>query len=163
MRGYPVRVRRQCTISDIQVNITTLSAGGNIQFALYASNPNTNAPTGAPLYSSSSVSTTLAGNIGCTGVGSVIEAGAVIWVFLNTDATAGVDLVTLIVALNNSSSFKSIVGTAAAFDTVSPNQNAQGAIKTQTFDTWPTLTGNYTADGFTDNEVANTPVFAFKV
>lgn len=161
IRGYPVRLRRAITLTDLKTIVTTAAASGNFQIAIYAAHATTCAPTGAPLYASGSVSTagTAPFEAGVTGL-SVALAPGLYWLFTNCDANANAAVFRC--RATGQVLTSELVGSSASATAVLSVINLTGFSKSQTFNTWPTLTGNFLADGFNEVAAGSIPMLAAK-
>jgi hypothetical protein len=158
IRFTPGFIRTPVTISALVARITTLAAGGNIQYALYAADPVTNKPTGAPLFTSASLSTAAA---------AAMEAAAaltlkrgVYWFGVQADASGAAAVLAGVGA--TSTGFTALVGQPSSANLVQPANNIIGYIKTGVFGTWPTLTGNAATDSLTAVAGGGCAIWAFK-
>lgn len=151
----PGYIRRPVTISSLITRITTLGAG-NVQISLYASDPVSGDPTGAPLFTSASQST------GATGIVEVATSQKLLpglyYLAIQADNTVVV--------------FQSISASTLGFETVSGlatsgsmigTANIIGFTKTGTFGTWPTLTGSRATDALAETTSPRCPAWGFKV
>lgn len=135
----PFPVHETMTVSAFVCRITTLAAGGNIQLAVYASDPTTGMPTGNALGTTASQTTA------ATGVFSLALAGSnfqmtpgVYWWAVNSDNTT---VVMASVATGQEWS-GALVGAASAANSWSGTTNiGLSWTVAQTFGTWPDLTG----------------------
>lgn len=159
MRMYPVRVRRAVTITDLALKVLTAAASGNVQVAIYAADAATLAPTGAPLFSSASQSTASTGVVGPSSVATTLAPG-IYWFATNSDASAATAAYTSRGAGNTGQ--VELVGATTAANALNSGSVTNGYAKSQTFGTWPTLTGNYTTDSLTEVTTATIPAVAFK-
>lgn len=161
IRGYPVRLRRAITLTDLKTIVTTAAASGNFQIAIYAAHATTCAPTGAPLYVSGSVSTagTAPFEAGVTGL-SVALAPGLYWLFTNCDANANAAVFRC--RATGQALTSELVGSSVSATAVLSVINLTGFSKSQTFNTWPTLTGSFSADGFSEVAAGSIPMLAVK-
>lgn len=150
--GY---IRRPVTISALVHRITTLVAGGNVQVSLYASDPTSGYPTGAPLFTSASQATTAAGPIEVA-VSQTLAPGRY-WLALQFNNSTNV----FETIASNNVGYSNIIGLTATANLIAAT-NTSGLSKAGTFGTWPTLTGNIATDSL--SEIGNVaPAWAFKV
>lgn len=86
IRAIPFVIKARVTISQLATRISTVSAGGNIQVAVYANNPATGRPTGNALCATGNLSTAAVAAVAANLVGgnTVLEAG-IYWFFVNSD------------------------------------------------------------------------------
>lgn len=135
----PFFFESRVTISTLGCRITTLAAGGNVQLAIYASNPSTGRPTGSELAVTASITTASGGNVNAdiTGADVTFDPG-MYWMGVNAD-NGTVVLQTIAVAQVYTSW---LVG-ASTQNNISSN-SANGALAVSTplsFGTWGDLTG----------------------
>lgn len=125
-------------IQGLGLRIATVSAGGNVQAAIYANNPLTGRPTGVPLAATTSLSTTTAGVVTSAVTPATIPAGYD-WMCVNAD-----NAVVVVTPPSPSATdlTAGIIGSATAANVLSAATTAALFVSTpQTFGTWPTLTG----------------------
>lgn len=140
IRMSPFELPRSITISDLGAGLTTGAAGGVCQFAIYANNPATNNPRGTALAATGDISTTVAGRISAdiTGANVTLPAGTY-WQAVNVD-TLGAASVFL--GPNPANGLgASILGSSAIALAVAGNVGGANLTYTQTYGTWPDLTG----------------------
>ncbi|MDB5733214.1 MAG: hypothetical protein JWQ03_3109 [Variovorax sp.] len=159
LRMFAGYIRERVTIASLGFRIATLSASGNVQFSIYASDPTTLAPTGAPLYTSASQSTSATGSFEITGVGLTLDPGYY-WFASVGDASAASAVYTSLQA--GESSQGRIIG-GSAIGNVLSSGGLTGVGKAFTFGTWPTLTGSFTTDGLNDVTAQTVPAVVFKI
>jgi hypothetical protein len=159
IRLTPGFIRAPVTIAALVSRITTLAAGGNMQYALYAADPVTNKPTGAPLFTSGSLSTAASG-LNETGAALTLKRG-VYWFGVQADASGAAAVLTGISP--TSTGFTSLIGQPAASNLVQGGANIIGYIKAGVYATWPQLTGNAATDGLTAVTASGCALWAFKV
>jgi len=157
IRMFAARIRKSIIITDIGARIITISGGGNVQLAIYAADATTLMPTGAALYSTGSLST---GSLATVSVGSLSIAvtPGVYWFASNCDnGTAALCTVNSAhnhqLMLYGSTSLATVMGSGAG---------VAGLAKTQTFGTWPTLTGSFSGDSLSEVVSQTVPLIAFK-
>lgn len=141
-RFRPVYLDSPATIASLIFRITTLAAAGNCKFAIYAADPNTLAPTGAPLYTSANQTTAAAGNFEIASVNLSLGAG---WYVVASQ----VDNATVVLQGFGTSDtgFVEMAGGDAVAGVIQAANHSQGWQKSGTvFGTFPTLTGNLTTD-----------------
>jgi hypothetical protein len=159
IRLVPGGIRKAVTIADLLTRISTLSASGNFQLSVYAADATTNMPTGAPLYTSASQSTAATGVIDIASVNLSLAPG-LYWFGVQAD-TNGASVV--FIAPDVATVFlQRLVGAPTSVNIVSNASNVIGLAKTGTFGTWPTFTGNFTNDGFTQSTTGVGAAVAFK-
>jgi hypothetical protein len=157
MRGFLGFIRRAVTIDDLGVRVSTAAAGGNCQLAIYAMDETTLAPTGAPLYNSGNLSTASTGALAVGGGIAEALVPGFYWWFINCDASANTAQFTTIDGSQSSAS--PIFGATSIGNAGSIN----GQLKAQTYGTWPTLTGSFSGDSFSDIITAVQAMIYFKV
>lgn len=149
IRFIPFRIRQLVNVVQIGTRITTLAAGGNIQFGIYAAQKDTLVPTGPVLGRSASQVTDAAGFFALpllkadgTSVPVLQLPRGIYWFAVNADASAGG--VAVLQALGASVlAMGALVGASSA--TVINNANSIGVFTrgiVATFGTWPDLTGS---------------------
>lgn len=158
MRGRRWRLRAPITLDQLGVQITTGAASGNFQLAIYASDPASGAPTGAPLYSSSGISTASTGAIADSGPNLALAAGDY-WIFLNVDASGAAAV--FVAASNSALGAVQSVGSSSLGNALGATASASGHIRVEAYNSWPTLTGNFTADSLSEVQNGAIPVVAF--
>lgn len=156
IRAYPALIRREITLTGLGVRVTTLGAG-NVQLALYACDDASLAPTGAPLYSSSSQSTGSTGAVSVTGLSVAIDPG-IYWFMTNSD-NGTVVFTSRSTALSDTGE---LIGATAVTGVIGNNAPLTGFSKSHTFGTWPTLTGSLSTDSFSEVNGTNIPLVTFK-
>lgn len=158
IRLNAIQIRRQVTISDLCVRITTLAAAGNIQLALYGANTATGRPTGAALASTGSITTGAAALVSAdiTGPDVTLSPG-LYWFAVNSDNA------TVILQAGGGAavaSDSSMIGSATLANISNAANNGALSLTTpQTFGTWPSLT----SATFTEVPGTNNTAFGFKV
>lgn len=158
IRMIPGYIRSSVTITDLLVRISTLSASGNFQLAIYKADPVTNCPTGAPLYTSASQSTGTAGIVDIANVNLTVVPG-LYWFAVQAD-TSGASVV-FIAPDVSTVFFEQLVGSPNSTGILNSTNNCVFT-KTGTFGTWPTLTGNQTTDSLSANTSSAGAAVAFK-
>lgn len=126
-------VKRSITVSDLFARVTTVSAGGNFQLAVYAADAATMLPTGNPVAATGNISTTTAGAISGDITGAdVALAPGLYWVGVNADNNVAVlqgnGAGPIDGALVGSATLANLVGLTLI------------RFVAQTFGTWPDLT-----------------------
>lgn len=134
------------------MNVTTLLAAGSVQIPIYASDPTLKKPTGAPLYSSASLGTTLTGALSTAPLSLQLAPG-LYWVATNSNNTSVVYTSTVATSMG----MASIVGSSSAAGAIA---GVAGLALAQTFGTWPTLSSSTT---FTEVATASVPLVTFQV
>jgi hypothetical protein len=147
-------IKQKCTLSALGLRISTLSAGGNIQCALYANNAATGRPTGNALASTSSITTASTGSV--NGAVSVQVDPGLYWFATNNDNGVVVGVALDVTGINISA----LIGSATQGNILVANGTLVGLSVPQTFGTWPDLT----SASFTElASVTTMPVVQFKV
>jgi hypothetical protein len=145
VRLTPGFLHAPVTISEFGAGVTTLAAAGNFQALLYAADPVTNLPTGAPLIQTGNLSTASTGMIKQTGLSKALPPG-LYWCGVQADnATAA------FTAINGSGPFvPQVVGVLAGstFGIGGSSGQTTGLIKAGTFNSPPTMTGVWANDGW---------------
>lgn len=149
LRFFMGYLRRDITIDALGLRITTAVAGGNMQIGIWAADATTAFPTGAPLVTSASLSTGSAAAVTDTAATGSLKAGWY-WFATNADTTAATAVAMCFG--NVSTQMLSLVGQGTISTGV-----VVGLAKSQTFGTWPTLTGNATTDGLSVVSTASIP------
>lgn len=157
IRFTPGRIRKAVTINALLATITTAAAGGLFQVSVYASDPANGNPTGAPLVTIGSQSTTATGVIE-TATSLTLQPGPYWWA-VQVDTTGAA---TAFLGLSGPWSFQSDAGSATA-NGLGSAAPISAMSKTGTFGTWPTLTGNLTTDSITQGSSGNAAIIGFKV
>lgn len=146
----PFQIRRRVAIQTLGGRITTLAAGGSIQFGIYGANLTTNLPFGQPLIRTASMATDAAGLVSSPALdktgAAVAPSGIALdrglyWFGVNADVTAGG--VVIMQTYNGASGYLAWLTGAAAQASLSSSATAALFAKTVacTFGAWPDLTG----------------------
>lgn len=146
IRMHPIVIKERMLLSELGVRVTTAESGKSFQLAIYAADPTTRLPTGNPLGVTASMSA------GTTGVVTAAVSGGNItlnpglyWMALNTDTTSAV-----FQAFGANSTFiAALLGGTAQQVTSGTTSSVAYLIFTQTFGTWPDLTGQAFSRGNT--------------
>lgn len=153
IRLIPGYIRQKLTINTLGVRITTASAGGNVQAAIYANNAATVLPTGSPLASTASMSTTSTGSVNAAA--SVQLNTGLYWWAVNCDNAT--------VAFTSTSTgslwLSSLLGSLTQNSDLAGATAIDGLSVAQTFGTWPDLTSG----SFTEVVSATMPIVQFRV
>jgi hypothetical protein len=148
--GY---IRKDLTITGLGVRVSTLFAGGNVKACLFTVDASSGWPTGPPLVTSAAMSTTSAAGVADTTVSYAITAGWYWFASLGDNATAA------FYSLSTTGGAAAMTGAV----NISNAASANGQTKSQSYASGcPTLTGNRTTDGLTDNVTASMPLIFFK-
>lgn len=159
LRMTPGYIRAPVTISSLTVRIGTAAASGLFQISVYAADPATNKPTGVPLYTSASQSTTSTGALEVTGMALSLPRG-LYYFAVQVDAT-GATAVFNGVLLSGAAGAQ-LAGMPSNANLLTASM-VPGFTKTGTFGTWPTLTGNATTDSLSQATTTVCAAVAFKV
>jgi hypothetical protein len=139
---HPLIVNRSITVSELGARVTTASAGG-FQLAVYASS--SGLPTGTPLGSTLAISGASATTVNGLVTPFNLTAGTLYWAAFNCDVA-----ITMQVLATASSYYGSLVGSPSLFDLSSTSVAATFTrFVSQTYGTWPDLTGVTTTMGST--------------
>ena len=109
---YPVWLEQPIRITDIAFRISTLAASGNVRVAIYASDPLTQRPSGAPAVSGSAQSTAAASQMTETLGAAVTLPAGLYFVACMADTTAGGTVV--LAAHDVGDNLGSLMGTTTA-------------------------------------------------
>ena len=135
MRLFPWVNKQRATLAAIGLRVTTVSAGGNAQAALYAAAPGTKSPTGTPLVMTPSMSTATAAAVNVA-VSVQIDPG-LYWYATNCDnGTAAFASLS-----NGSLATQQILGAASEAGVVGITSGSLSFQYSQTFGIWPDMTG----------------------
>ncbi len=160
IRCFAGAVREPIVINSLGVRLTTASASGNMQFAIYASDAASLMPTGAPVYNSASGNSTgTVGGIVETSLSVSVDRG-LYWWCVNDDSSASAAVYTS----QNLNWLEPITlfGSASLSGAV-PNGAAMiGLSKSQTYGTWPTFTGSFSTDGWAEVVSSTIPLIVFR-
>jgi hypothetical protein len=134
LRVHPLVVSERCTISDLGTRISTAGTG-NVAFAIYARDPATNNPTGAPLGTTSGVSNAAATLVSAPLTTPVTLNPGVYWLAALADSSANYQ------AAGAGSMFMgwAVGGTQAAISATNTT-GLQAYTYAATYGTWPDLT-----------------------
>lgn len=150
IRAYPAYVMEKLTVGALGVRINTAAAGGNVSLAIYAHNPATGRPTGTPLVSTASISTTSVGSVNAAA--SAQLGPGLYWFATNADNA------TVVLEGINAYLAPYLVGSATQGNDATSNAGISGVIVSQAFGTWPDLT----SASFGEN-LGNISLVQFKV
>jgi hypothetical protein len=133
----PFSLQTAITVTALGVWIAVLSAGGNIQLALYASNNATGRPTGNALMSTASITTAATGAVSGTVTPVALTPGNIYWMAMNADNST-VAMTTYI----NNPPLGWLYGSATLANLFAGTNVAAltGLSVAQAFGTWPSLT-----------------------
>lgn len=153
IRLLPAYIKERITINALGLRVTTLSASGNVQAAIYANNPATMRPTGPALVSTASMSTTNVASINAA-VSVQLEPGFY-WFATNCDNGTAV-----FTSPTASGPFAgNLIGSTNQTATLGAGGSLVGVSTPQTFGTWPDLT----SATFTEVTTNMIPVVTFKI
>jgi hypothetical protein len=157
IRFLPFSIREAITLSDLAARVTTLTAAGNFQIAIYASHATTKHPTGTALAATGNMSTASATVVSAdiTGSDVTIQPGNY-WSAVNVDngttAFSG--------ASTSSPAIAQMIGSATLANVSSTATGVALYLSlAQTFGTWPDVT----AGGFTEVTGNGAPIIFVKV
>lgn len=134
------------TIQEIRIKIgTTVVASSNIRLAIYAADATSGLPTGAPIWTSSSLSSATASTVHVISSLSIsLQRGKRYWFAIQYSAATSTANSGNSAATTDYGYYGAGGNNAAEFGTSSMGCYLKSGI---TFGTWPTLTGNATTDG----------------
>lgn len=145
IRMLPFMLKQRITISDLAARVSTTSASGNFQLAIYGSLATTKYPTGNVLAATGNMSTTSSGGVTAdiTGADVQLEPG-LYWMAINQDNStavyqtigAGAIHALELIGSATESNFSSASGVPGFYLSFA-----------QTFGTWPDLTGQTMVEG----------------
>jgi hypothetical protein len=135
----PFLLSETVTLSELAVAISTASAGGNIKLAIYASDPTTHLPSGAPLAATGNLSTTSTGQVSGAIVGGNVQLVAgLYWFAWQADNST-------VVCLGPSTSaadYTFLAGTTTLGNLASSTNPRLVLNTTSVYGTWPNLTSS---------------------
>lgn len=136
IRLLPFTITKPITVAQLAARVSTISAAGNFQLAVYAHNPATGRPTGAALCSTANMSTGSAAAVSAAVTPVTLSPGTY-WMALNQDNS-----VAIYQTMNNATGLASaIVGSATLGNVTSTTSNVAFSLSVaQAFGTWPNLT-----------------------
>lgn len=152
IRLYPALIKQKMTMIAMGVRVTTASAGGNAQVAVYAHNPATGRPTGAALITSVNLDTSSLANSVGTAFGQL--APGFYWFATNSDNGTSA-----YASLGSDPYMSQLIGSTTQQNSIAGSNFLTGLSVSQTFGTWPDLT----SATFTEVTTATIPVLQFKV
>lgn len=155
IRLYPFYVYDAVTIDQLGVYCGTLSAGGNVQIAIYAADATTLNPTGTALVSTASIDASGTGSL--SAAASLALAPGIYWAATNCDNA------TNSFGANGSTStwMSRAIGSATQSSCLSGGGGTlSGYTFAQTFGTWPNLTGQTFAELTTSQRI---PIIQYRV
>lgn len=155
IRCFPNPIKQRVTINALGLRISGAAAGGNQQIAIYACNPSTGYPTGTPLVSTASISTTATGSLNAA-VSFQLQPNTVYWFCSNSDNATVTN--TQIVSFGGE--IAALMGSATQNLSMQNGISLVGTTVSQTFGTWPDLT----SASFTDVAgPVSMPAIQFKI
>lgn len=154
----PGYIAEPVSISSLAARITTLAAGGNFQVYIYASDPNTHEPTGAPIVSSAPISTASVAIVEDATVSYSFASPGLYWFGVICDASAAAA-----VFASQNSALTGVLQRIGAPTLATAVTALAGWTKAATYGSPPTLTGNLATDGLTETTLLKFPLIAFKV
>lgn len=134
--ALPFVLTKPIRIAALGARVTTASAGGNFQLAIYANNPATGRPTGAALVSTGNISTASAATASANVTAEATLAPGIYWMAVNQDNAAAAyqtlaNTVPYTTALIGSTTLANVSSAAASVLMV--------LSVAQAFGTWPDL------------------------
>lgn len=132
----PVFILKPVTVDALAAYVPAAASGVNCQLALYANNPATVSPTGNALCQTASLSLGTAGNIVGT-VTPVLVAPGMYWLAVNRDGNAALTAYTAA----GGADIAALIGISATNPFIAVNDFRPLRGFTQTFGTWPDMTG----------------------
>jgi hypothetical protein len=133
----PFTIAKQIKVSDLGTRVTTVSAGGNFQLALYAHNPVTGKPTGGALCSTGNMSTAALAMVSAAVNAAATLPPGTYWHAINCDnAVAGFQ------CLSNAAIWaEALIGSSVLANMFPAAGTAPLSLRTaQAFGAWPDLT-----------------------
>lgn len=134
-----IYIPQKITISELFQRITTASAGGNIQLGIYAADASTLLPSGLPLMTTGSISTTSAVAVNASVTSAQLAAGWY-WAAVMAD-NATVQVAGFTTSLVRGSSWLGSA-TLASVTSAATATNIAYQLTGGTFGTWPNLTSS---------------------
>lgn len=131
----PLVIYQDITITALMAEVSAAIAASNFQLAIYAMDPTTKLPIGAPLTTTASMSAATATQVSSTLGSALALPAAQYWAAVNTD-TASVGLRALASAQSWVASY---AGSATMSHVISSNPGRLYYTLAQTFGTWPTV------------------------
>jgi hypothetical protein len=145
IRFMPFRIFKPVTITQLGARVTTLSAAGNFQLAIYANNSTTDRPTGNPLGATGNMSTGTATNVAAVlAGGNITLQPGLYWSAICQDNGTACYTALATTYVSNTGV---LIGTATQATLCSSTASVGWYLSlAQTFGTWPDVTGG----GFTE-------------
>ena len=130
---YPFFVLRTMTADDLGARVTTLSAGSNVQLAIY--NSTSNAVPTTLLASTANLSVGATGTVNAAVTAFTLNAGQLYWMAMNSSGTP------VMMGIGATSNYyTTIFGSTSLADVSAGSGVSVGRTIGQTFGTWPDLT-----------------------
>lgn len=138
----PFVVFSPITIKALAVRISTADSGGNLQIAVYAQSTTTGRPTGAPLGYTGSISTTSTGPASGSASSNFTLMPGIYYAAFNADNS------TVTIGAMNSNTGQGLSNSSTLSNLISgSNQTNVSLSVSQTFGTWPNVTGDTFTEG----------------
>lgn len=138
IKFHPIVIKERVTISELAVRVTTAESGKAFQLAIYAADPATKLPSGNGLGATASMSAGTTGAMSAAIVGGNLTLNpGLYWVGINGDTTTAI-----FQAFGSNSTFiAALIGGTASQVASGTASSVSFLGNTQTFGTWPDLTG----------------------
>lgn len=138
IKFHPIVIKERVTISELAVRVTTAESGKTFQLAIYAADPATKLPSGNVLGVTGTMSAGTTGAMSATLAGGNLTLNpGLYWVGINGDTTTAV-----FQAFGSNSTFiAALIGGTASQVASGTASSVSFLGNTQTFGTWPDLTG----------------------
>lgn len=151
-------IRKPVTINGLSIRSFTGVASSNVQFAIYSADATTGWPTGAPLFNSASGISAAGSNaaISDTTISLALSPGWY-WFAFNADANGGTATF-MTIGTNTAAGQGAIYGSSAATSAYT----VTGVSKSQTYGSWPTLTGVFATDSLADVTTGIVPLIEYR-
>lgn len=148
VRLWGTPVRRSVKIASLISRLTTAGAGGFFQVAIYKADQQTNDPTGAPIYTSGSISTAAAGIVAAV-VNQTLDPGYY-WIGTQVDAAGAASIFVGSVSVEPGIMQDAGVRTNVNFLTNLGSVQGYSKAAPGGYGNWPVLTGNSNTDGLAE-------------
>jgi hypothetical protein len=161
IRLTPFLLRDAVSINSLGTRVSTVSAGGNIQLAIYGNNNATGRPTGNALITTASISTSVVGVVSAVNAGGdTTLAPGLYWMAVNADNATVICQPGITITMSR---MGYLVGNA----TQSNISGAAGSVTsslavTQAFGTWPDLTGATFVESISSVQITANALIHFK-
>lgn len=138
IKFHPIVIKERVTISELAVRVTTAESGKAFQLAIYAADPATKLPSGNVLGVTGNMSAGTTGAMSAVIVGGNLTLNpGLYWVGINGDTTTAI-----FQAFGSNSTFiAALIGGTASQVASGTASSVSFLGNTQTFGTWPDLTG----------------------